>query len=123
MRWPLLILLIAAAPAATALRPAPAAAEPACIEVANNTDYWMPGSIRAPGTPALGFKINGNQSRYVCLSLDLPKGTPLEIMIKSGWGMPIGTCDLPLGVAGVRAQIQRETSPTTQESVVRLLCD
>jgi hypothetical protein len=121
MRTVLLIGLLALAPAA-ALFPKPAAAEPACLEVANNTDYWMPGSMRAPGTPPVGFKIEGNQSRYVCLSLDLPKGTPLEIMIKSGWGMPIGTCGLPLGVIGVRVQIERQTDPVTQESVVRLLC-
>ena len=116
-----LIALLALAPATTLL-PLPAAADPACLEVSNDTDYWMPGSMRAPGTPPVGFKIDGNRSRYVCLSLDLPKGTPLEIMIKSGWGMPIGTCDLPLGAVGVRVQIERETSPTTQESVVRLHC-
>jgi hypothetical protein len=121
MRW--LLLILPFAPAwAIGFVPTTAATQPACIEVANNTDYWMPGSIRAPGTPPVGFRIDGNQSRYVCMSLDLPKGTPLEIMIKSGWGLPIGTCGLPVGVVGVRVQIERETNSRTQESVIRMLC-
>jgi hypothetical protein len=120
MRWAIPFSLLL--PLAAAGFVPPAAADPACIEVANNTAFWMPGSIRAPGTKAIGFKIDANRSRYVCLSLDLPRGTPLEVMIKSGWGLPIGTCDLPLGVIGVRVQIDRIPGETSDENVVKVHC-
>jgi len=120
MRWAIPFSLLI--PLAAAGFAQSAAADPACIEVANNTAFWMPGSIRAPGTKAIGFKIEGNRSRYVCLSLDLPKGTPIEIMIKSGLGLPIGTCGLPVGYVGIRVQIVRQFDPASEENVVKVLC-
>ena len=122
MRFPWFLALLALPALLAGGLPRQAAADPACIEVANNTPYWMPGSIRGPNTHALGFRIDGNESRYVCLSLDVPKGTPLEVMIKSGMGIPVGTCDLPSATAGVRVQIDREIDPATQVGVVKIVC-
>lgn len=112
-------LVIFAAFAAFLLASQSASADPACAQVANNTANWMPGSIRAPGTQAVGFRIGANQSAYVCMDIDVPHGTPIEVVIKSGWGLPIGKCDIPVGG---RLEIERRKSGSGDETVIRVSC-
>jgi len=104
-----------------ALLALPAAAradgEPACVDVVNHTPYWMPGSARAPGARSVDFRLGGMESNRLCLAGDAVRITAIEVTIKSGWGLPIGSCRL---YAGGRMEIDRQQTEDGERT--RLNC-
>ena len=111
-----LIVLLVLAPAA-ALLPLPAAADPACLEVANNTDYWMPGALESADHDPVGFHFEARHTTRACMRDLLLPGTILKVVIKSGWGLPIGTCRLQSGGA-MRIVRRPDASGTDQTDLI-----
>lgn len=113
-------ILAAGAARATPMQAAPAPATPApvCVDVLNDTLYWMPGEIEVPGGARTDFHFQAKSVTRACLGDRVAPGMPVRVVIKSGWGLPIGFCRLK---AGQSMRIERRPDKSGTEQT-RLVC-
>ncbi len=88
-----------------------------CVDVINDTDYWMPGALESADHDPVGFHFEARHTTRACMRDLLLPGTILKVVIKSGWGLPIGTCRLQSGGA-MRIVRRPDASGTDQTDLI-----
>ena len=91
---------------------------PACVDVSNDTPYWMPGALWVQNIGPVGVRFDANQTTHACMDGVMPPDMTMEVIVKSGWGLPIGECHI---LPGGRMRIER--GPDNHGKVeTRLIC-